>query len=987
VGTGRASPGAVSPLIGRLPELELIRNCLIAASRGEGSTIIISGESGIGKTRLIREASTLARKHQFTISSSSLIEDHWQPPWQSWIEIVGQALGAMPPGSALASREGPAWAPPLAELCPTVRDRFPHAPRFAPASEQERRFLIRKAFVSCLQDLGFIRPHMMVIDDLQWMEPESLHLLPYLVAGIPGHRLLLVLLVREHPSQIQTDLESLLGQLRRDDHVQSIRLTGFDSFLIGQFVASLARRPISDSMIRLIADASHGNPLFIQELTRSLIEENLIDATTSPVDHQQWLATLRLPDSLRQVIEFRLSRLRPESSEMLHLAAICEDTGFDDAMLAALTGFEESGLLDAIDEVLAANLVMPHPEWPDRYRFQEPLIRQVLYASWGPSRRIRLHRKLAETLAAQSPHHHAAEIARHYHASASLPGREAGIPFAIAAANRATRPTDVVQLYRIARDLAEAEPPDRRASILTSLAVAEAEAFELDAALFTIEDALDAQREAGAPAGAQAAMIATTVTALHDAGMPDDAWMPTLRYGLELTPPEDRMTWARLTLLIDRFEVIVDGIIHGSRWLGSDAEAVEIARSCGDEELYARSLQPWDLWERSWTEELSRRIRTWSKPAAIIRGLTVSGADWLYHHGDVRRAQSDFEDLLDIATRTGHIPGQAEAHVRLALIHMACGRFDIAAGMESEARNLVAQLGRGHRLHASLWWLTALRTEYQQGDWEPIATWLLDHVANPDIARGTVALDDAALAALALVRSGRPDKARQLLAMLVEVLNRIAPDLWLLNGLAGFGAAAIWELQDAALAPDFRDLALGLLAQGFGDFPGSCLHLTVARMTALLQDGEGANRAFDQARAHLDLSGQEPQRAMVEFDQALTLATSAPQRAQAMLDEAIARFRKLHMDHWVHRALELRDQWKDQPPALPFDPGTLSHREIEVLQLIARGQSDRQIGERLFVSPRTVNAHIRNMLAKTRTNNRTELTVWALEHGIVSPPH
>jgi DNA-binding CsgD family transcriptional regulator len=82
----------------------------------------------------------------------------------------------------------------------------------------------------------------------------------------------------------------------------------------------------------------------------------------------------------------------------------------------------------------------------------------------------------------------------------------------------------------------------------------------------------------------------------------------------------------------------------------------------------------------------------------------------------------------------------------------------------------------------------------------------------------------------------------------------------------------------------------------------------------------------------------------------------------------------------------VQESWQHLLATPGFDPSALSHRELEVLQLIARGQSDRQISEHLFVSPRTVNAHIRNMLAKTHTSNRTELTVWAIEQGKVNPP-
>src|SRR5690606_10475740 len=102
--------------------------------------------------------------------------------------------------------------------------------------------------------------------------------------------------------------------------------------------------------------------------------------------------------------------------------------------------------------------------------------------------------------------------------------------------------------------------------------------------------------------------------------------------GLALTPPDDEVTWARLTLLIERFEAYTINGISGSRWLGTDPRAAAIARASGDENLFARSLQPWDLWDREWTRHLSELVSTWHTPAAIIRALTVSGADWLYHH-------------------------------------------------------------------------------------------------------------------------------------------------------------------------------------------------------------------------------------------------------------------------------------------------------------------------------------------------------------------
>jgi DNA-binding CsgD family transcriptional regulator/tetratricopeptide (TPR) repeat protein len=761
--------------------------------------------------------------------------------------------------------------------------------------------------------------------------------------------------------------------------------------MTGQLISGLAHRPVPEAAADLVSNATDGNPFFALELARFLIDEHRIDRLDESATLPK-LEDLRLPESLRHAIDRLLKRLHPDTETLLRLASICGET-FDDAILAAATSFEEARLLDAIDLALAGQLIQPAPHAPGYYAFVHPLVQHALADSQAPSRRVRMYRGMAEALIAQdsrTPHPHATQIARFYHQSANLPGSEEGIPYAIAAASQARREYDAaraVRYYRIARDLGVTRPAADQAEILAMLVLAEVEAFQLEDALRTTSEALEAMREAGATLGEQAAFIATAVTALHDAGMPAEAWMPMLNYGLELTPPGDVQTWARLTLLIDRFEIIVEGVINGSRWLGSDARAVEIARSCGDEDLYARSLQPWDLWDREWTEALSARIRTWHKPSAIIRALTVSSADWLYHHGDFRKAQAEFEDLLDISARNFSTAGQAEAYVRLALIQIAFGNLDQAREYEQQARLFVSRLGPGHRLHASLWWVAALLAEYRDGDWEAIAGYFVPYVADPDIARGTIALDDAALAALALVRAGNPAGARQMLTTLASVVARVEPDLWLLNGTVGFAAAAVWELGASGLAPVFRDTARTLLQRGNGDFPCSSLTLAVARMSTLLDEHDTATRAFDRARLALEESGQQPQRAIVDFDQAIAIADhrrGSTSQAIDLMTRAIERFRELGMAPWVARGEAHLTRWAEATDRVDPDLGALSPREIEVLQLVARGMSDKQISDQMFVSPRTVHAHIRNMLAKTRTSNRTELSIWALERDLVS---
>jgi DNA-binding CsgD family transcriptional regulator len=441
-----------------------------------------------------------------------------------------------------------------------------------------------------------------------------------------------------------------------------------------------------------------------------------------------------------------------------------------------------------------------------------------------------------------------------------------------------------------------------------------------------------------------------------------------------------------LTLLLERFEPVAAGRIHASRWLGSDPRAVALARECGDEDDYARTLQPFDGWSREWTSDLLHRVQTWQRPTAIVRALIIAGADWLYHRGDFQQAVEQFQELQAVSERHGSILGQAEAHVRLAIAQVALGRFAAAHDSEARGRDLVFRLGPGHRLHASAAWITALLAEYLGGDWAAISDYWTRVVGDPRLGERTIGLDDAALAALAQVRAGNETEARRILAVLTPVVAEMEPSLWLLNGAADFGGAAVWALGATELAPVYRTAARALIDVDHGDFPGGSHELTVARMAALLGNHAEAETYFARARLRLEASGQRPLRAVVDLDEALALAKAGrgdPLRREHLLTSALSVFRELGMEPWIGQAeAALHQAVRQEHRRAETRPGGLTDREIEVVRLVARGHSDRQISDELYVSPRTVNAHIRNILGKTDCGNRTELSVWALEHGV-----
>jgi DNA-binding NarL/FixJ family response regulator len=1003
--------------VGRSRELEALGRARASAVGGNGRLVLLSGEAGIGKTRTAQEfASTVAAgEDRFgapsadrtggAASGDGLIvlwgrcfEGEWSPPYGPWAGALGD----------LARTADPEWlrrmvglgAPPLAQLVPAIRAALPDAPPPASLPPEEERFRLYDAVVGFLVNAARTQPILLVLDDLHWADRASLGLLRHLARFVERSRLLVVGLYRDGDLGRDHPLPAVLAELRREPGTQALRLRGLSPGEVADLLHQAARRSIAPELAEAISRETDGNPFFAGELLRHLLEEGRLVERDGRWAAEGSLDELGIPEGVRHVVLRRLSNLSPETNQLLGYAAVFTG-GFDFRVLQALTELPEETLLDGLDEVLAAGLIRPIDGKSETYDFVHAIVRHAISDGWGPSRRVRLHRRLAEALERVHAGREldvAAELAFQYHESATLPGAAKGILYALAAADRAKASSareQAVTFLRMARDLAEDVDYGSRGSILAKLAIAEAEALLHEEAQRTVEQALAALEEGEAAPESIASFLATAAAALKDNGADATVWRPLVDRGLRVLGDRRDLTWARLTVLIERFAPISSGAIFAARWLGVDPEAVAIARASGEEDDYARTLQPFEGRGRAETEALLYRVRTWQRPAAIIRALIVLGAEWVYTLGAFREAVGHFQDLLTIAERNGSLIGRAEALVRLTLVQIALGEREAARKTAEAAREAVSRLSPNHRLQASLSWIDAFRTEYWGGaeDWPLLARFWTRYVGDPAKAESAIVLDDAALAAFAHVRAGTTAEARRLLAALTAGLAPLDAGVWLLNGAVGVGAGAVWELETAEQAPVYLDLARELIAAGVGDYLCCSNELTVARMLALLGRQAEAGAAFARARTQLDASGQRPLRAIVDHDEALMLLraakgqpdTATRERVARLLEAAIGGFEALAMADWAERARALLPE----PVAAPTGrrrgglPAGLTTREVDILQLVARGHSDRQISEQLYLSPRTVNAHIRHMLAKTTLANRTELSVWAVEQGLV----
>ncbi len=946
--------------VGRERVMASLEARLADATEGRGSVVMLAGEAGIGKTAIVREFASSARASGVVVLSGSCFEGGWQPAYGPWVEALGGFLAGLDP--ARLSRLVGDDAPPLAELFPSLRAALPGTAEPAPLRPSEARFRLYEAVARFLSRVAEKAPVLLALDDLHWADGETLALLRYVARASTRARLLILGAYREpDPDDATRRLATeLLAVVRREADFTRIGVDGLSAAGVRQYLTALTGTPAPPRLARAVHDETAGNPFYLGEIVRQLLEAGRLDEASA--------AGLGVPAGVRELLALRMSRLSPEAREVLGVAWAFSG-GFDFSLLAAITQQSEPALLDAVDELLAAGLIRPAGQG---YDFTHALVRHALADEVNPDRRARLHRRIAHVLEEHADR--AAELAHQYHASRALPGAEQGIEHCRAAAAAAVAshaPERAAGFLRMAADLATDAGPE----ILCELAVAEAEALRLDDSRVSVEDALESLTASGADAGATAAFLGRVARTLKDGGANRSAWEPLVERGLTLLGGRRDLTWARLTLLRERLEVVSTGLVNASRLLEHDPEAVALVTAQGDEEDHALTIEPLHCRTREETDHVLALARTWRRPAAVMRALDVAGRDLLHRHGAFEDAAETLGELLAASERYGSIPGQAEALVQLCAAHAALGDLTVARAEEQRAQELVGRLGPQHRLHVILDLVIATLLAYlTEGDWAGLAHRATRHAASREAARGPLAPAWAALAVVNLSRVGPEDQCRRLLDALTPVLDRLGPTAFRQSACVYRAGEAVWRFSATEHARDYHHLALDLVTAGVADAPLASNALTVARMAALLGDEGEAGVWFARARGELEADGRRPLRAIVDHDEALALARwGSPDRtrAAALLDSARSAFGTLGMSSWQ------RDAERNAPL-----PDRLTAREAEVLGLLAAGKTNKEIAGELVLSPATVERHVANLYRKIGARRRAEATAYALSHGL-----
>jgi predicted ATPase len=454
-------------LVGRAAELQTIKRLFDEAASAEGRLVLIGGDAGIGKTRLIEEAITYARLRGARVFSVKCYEG--QVPYEPFSRIVRDAVDdAAPDEATLTLGE---HAADLARIVPGIREKVREMGEPISLPPDKERARILEGFTRTLVNLSARTTVMLAVDDLHLADRATLELLRYLSPEIQRRRLFIIAAFRDEELDRLTDFAEILKQLLRERHATRLTLDALTLDEVGELIQRMAGHRAKPMVFaRRIQEVTEGNPYFIEQVIQALFQQGTLyikdGQWSTDFDEGGRYADMPIPASVRGVVDARLKPLGEASRRALLYAAILgRQFSFD--MLRRVLGETEDQLLDVLDQALRARLIREvRVGGEDRYEFAQTMTREALYDSVSRHRRRRLHAQVGDALEAfygAQAAAHAPELAAHFLEAGD---DEQSIRYALLAAEKADElyaHEETVRWYETARELLEDSGQTERA--------------------------------------------------------------------------------------------------------------------------------------------------------------------------------------------------------------------------------------------------------------------------------------------------------------------------------------------------------------------------------------------------------------------------------------------------------------------------------------------------------------------------------------------
>ncbi|MFE5028847.1 helix-turn-helix transcriptional regulator [Streptomyces sp. NPDC056656] len=980
-----------TPFVGRADELTRLTGVLERAAAGNPRAVLVAGDAGVGKTRTLTVAAAHAAATGMTVLTGHCVDlGDVGLPYLPFTEILGAA--------AADERFAPAFA-----AYPAVERLIGTDAAAGPAADAGSRLQLFEGIAGLLADLTALTPLLLVIEDLHWADQSSRDLLRFLLSrgvlqrptpGGPPHRLAVFASYRADDLHRRHPLRPLLAELVRLPAVDRLELHPLADADVARLVYAQRTGPVSDSTVRRIVDRAEGNAFYAEELLAALPEDD------------EGADSAALPSGLADVLLIRIEQLTETAQQVLRTAAVAGRRVEHDLLRGAVRLPQEE-LESALREAAGHQLLVTDDD--ATYSFRHALTREAVYADLLPGERVRLHGVFAALLAGESRStSSAAERAHHSRASHDLADALAASLEAADHAQRLRAPAEELRHLETALELwavvdASAHPEHSDPVTLTLRAsAAAAHAGEPHRAVQLTRSAL-----ARAGSEADSELAARVRYTLAGNLMRIDNLQAAFAYSSEALglipaePPSRTWVWAAATHVM------------AARYVGRDEDAERVARQALD---------------------IAEGLRLADAQADLVISLVGLEA----HN---RRTPQGRERLLrarELARTAGNLQVEMRALYNLAIGCYECGEMDPCLTWISDGLDRARRAGLLSSPYAvELRYLQSLLL-YTLGRWDECTETAADDVTLLTATSGFatapalyVALArgefDVAVGGSRALLDGPPDWMASLVASIVltdaAALRGDAEDCVRQMGTAvdalteGSGSdrpdavVRLAALTLSAVADAAEESRLAGDAPSTSRWTDTAAELVeLARTTAA--HGEDGTEQGPEGLAWLARAEAEGVRAatgpdVAAWERAVTafgygepyeLARCRRRLAEALLTAG----RREEAAEQAHAARDTAVRLGAVPlcealdtlvrrgrlakaPAAGGRIADLTARESEVLRLLGRGRTNRQIGEELYISGKTASVHVSNILAKLGAASRTEAVGIAYREGLIEP--
>ncbi len=977
--------------VGRQREMDQLRASLDDAVSGNARIVALSGEPGIGKTRLAQEIALIASDSKAQVLWGRCYEGQGAPPYWPWVQIIRDYVRERD-AVQLRSETG-AGAASIAEIVPELGEKLSDysagsgQPLKPPSldSPEANRFRLFDSITTFLKNASQSQPLMLVLEDLHWADRPSLLLLEFLAHEMSASRILVVGTLRHTESEHA--LSQTIGELARESYFQQIHLPRLEQADVGQYIQETSGARPSDELTDAVYSRTEGNPFFMTEMVRLFAQSG-----------EQAETAASMPDSVRGAIRRRLEGLSGTCNQALTIASLVGREFSLDAVGALMSDTPVHQLLVELEEAAKLRIVDEEVGEVGRYQFSHVLVQEAISSELSNARKVALHAEIGESLErlyTDDVEAHAAELAYYFAEAETIIGPDKLVRYSLMAGDHALETyawEDAQAHFERALAAKEGHAMDAdKAALLFGVGRAQSATLERHRLHEAVNPVIPAFEHYVAAGDVSKALAIAEYPFQSYGKNPDVAQL--IVEALKLVPSDSHHAGRLLlrygTVLsseVGNFETAVEAL----------RQALAIAQCENDTALemivlngmanahWMMGLDPQESLENSLQAiELDRRV------SQIQLGYNAHwhAARALIALGDLEGARPHAAAHLAMAEKRSDRNSIALAlHVNEVIAHLH-GNWETARDFSDRG------LAVGHRDARLV--SNRVKLEYELGDFDQGDTYLerlvetmrlsplgpiLEYSVVP-LAIGMAAritgmakqFDIAEAAADTVLSSPSPvsfyaQLVRTGLALMALERGDVAA------AREQYDALRSWRVAMTPLILICSHRMLGLLAQTMGKMDYAVAH-------------------FEESKAFCRKAGYRPELAWTCYDYAAMLvvrptpgqtqgsASINDAKALALLDEALAISTELGMRPLKEKVIALKANGESRRGVWPYAltyPAGLTEREVEVLLLIAQGKTTREIANELVISPRTVQRHTTNLYAKINARNRAEATAFAL---------